>query len=335
VDARGSHRYPVSDQPNNETDDRVNIRNGDDGRAAGPALPRANGPAAPQTGEERGVGPVEPLLTRQWRLVVTEPLSGPMNMAVDEAVMWAHREGLVPPTLRFYTWRPATLTIGYFQSLHREVDVPAVRRAGYDLVRRLTGGRAVLHADEITYSVIIRQELLPGSVLATYRLLSRGLVMGLQALGVPAEVVAARAQGGRGSTAACFDAPARYELTAGGKKLVGSAQTRRRGVLLQHGSIPFTFDLDQVNLLLPGREGVDVARWRAALRRTLARKATSIGEFVQPRPSFTETLQALVQGFANALELELEAVPLTPAEWEHAERLAREKYSTEEWNARR
>ncbi|OAT86349.1 lipoate--protein ligase family protein [Desulfotomaculum copahuensis] len=125
---------------------------------------------------------------RKWRLLQTGAADGPANMAVDEAIMIHHSRGGVPPTLRFYRWDPPTLSLGYFQEPEREVNREACRRLGVGLVRRPTGGRAVLHDDEVTYSVVIAQKYLPGSVVETYRVLSGGLLAGLRLLGVPAEL---------------------------------------------------------------------------------------------------------------------------------------------------
>lgn len=125
---------------------------------------------------------------RRWRLLETGAADGPANMAVDEAIMIHHSRGGAPPTLRFYRWDPPTLSLGYFQDPEREVNREACRRLGVGLVRRPTGGRAVLHDDEVTYSVVIAQKYLPGSVVETYRVLSGGLLAGLRLLGVPAEL---------------------------------------------------------------------------------------------------------------------------------------------------
>ncbi|MEW5933385.1 MAG: biotin/lipoate A/B protein ligase family protein, partial [Bacillota bacterium] len=124
----------------------------------------------------------------RWRLIRDGYHDGATNMAVDEAIMLAHARGEVPPTLRFYGWRPPALSLGYAQKAEREVDLEACRRAGVDVVRRPTGGRAVLHDREVTYSVVISTALFPGSVVETYRRLSAGLVEGLRLLGLQAEV---------------------------------------------------------------------------------------------------------------------------------------------------
>ncbi|MBB4639357.1 lipoate--protein ligase family protein [Longimicrobium terrae] len=170
-----------------------------------------------------------------WRLLNTAPAPGAWNMAVDEALADAVRAG-GPPTLRLYRWNPACLSLGRNQP-GDGYDRDQIRRRGLDVVRRPTGGRAVLHARELTYSVAVRDNVL-GSPRHAYAAVNRALVAGLRALGVDAHLQPAG--GGRAplpSLAPCFEQPVEGEVVAGGRKLVGSAQRRERGVILQHGSL--------------------------------------------------------------------------------------------------
>ncbi len=268
-------------------------------------------------------------LERHWRLVVTPPAPGAWNMAVDEAIVEHHALGVVPPTLRLYGWRPAAISLGYFQSLAAEVDVQACAREGVDVVRRPTGGRAILHDREVTYSVVIAERLLPGDVVHTYRVLSLGLLAAVRRLGVAAELADVPPVGAGGPTAACFDTPARYELEVGGRKLVGSAQTRREGVILQHGVVPFDLQAERLFLML--RVSAD----RGALARTLEQRATDLGRCMGRTPSVEEVQEALAGGFAGALGLELTAAPLSEGELRRAAELAGRKYGQPHWNERR
>lgn len=239
--------------------------------------------------------------------------------------MRAHARGLVPPTLRFYGWRPPALSLGYAQKAEREVDLDACGRAGVDVVRRPTGGRAVLHDREVTYSVVISTQLLPGSVVETYRHLSAGLVEGLRLLGLPAQVKADPPRPGLRS-AACFDAPSWYELVVDGRKVVGSAQVRRGGVILQHGSIPLEFSPARLVALLRLPPG-----WQERLEEDLARHAAGLCEWGRAF-SFAEVVAAMAEGFRRALEVDLEEGILTEGEVREAERLRACKYATWEWN---
>ena len=168
--------------------------------------------------------------TPPWRLVIEEsPRSGAANMAVDEAIAAAAAAGTVPPTLRFYRWHLPTVSLGRHQKL-ADVDEAQIAARGYDLVRRTTGGRAILHTDELTYSVAgpIEEPHMAGGVMDAYLRFSNGLLSGLEALGLVAETASGRTRAARDLSAACFEAPSAYEITAGGLKLMGSAQSRRK-----------------------------------------------------------------------------------------------------------
>jgi lipoate-protein ligase A len=268
-----------------------------------------------------------------WRLLVNGSADGATNMAVDEAILLAVAEGAAPPSLRFYMWEPPCLSIGYSQSMSKEVDLEACRARGVSWVRRPTGGRAVLHTDELTYSIVAPQDepRVAGGVVESYRRLSRGLLAGLHRLG--AEAVQAQKSYAKKPelAAACFDTPSKYEITVGGKKLVGSAQVRRQGVVLQHGSLPLFGDLarlfDYLRLESEGK--------RQALRRVLRERATTLEEVLGQAIPFDEVAKALAAGFAQALNLELEPGQPTARERDLAEKVRRERYATDEWNFRR
>ncbi|KKM08910.1 hypothetical protein SY88_20780 [Clostridiales bacterium PH28_bin88] len=264
----------------------------------------------------------------KWRLLDTGYLDGYTNMAVDEAVMVMHSRGAVPPTLRFYRWDPPTMTVGYFQDTGREIDLPACRERGVQVVRRLTGGRAVLHHQETTYSIVAREDhpVVTGSVLESYLRLSQGLLAGLKSLGVPAEL--SRGTPKQGDSAACFDAPSWYELVAGGKKLVGSAQTRRGGCVLQHGSIPLEMDAGMLFECLR----FDNPAVRDRLKRSFAHQATSLTEVLERDVTHDEAASALAKGFAEALGIKLVPGFLTAEEMSLATELKQAKYATEAWN---
>ena len=182
-----------------------------------------------------------------WRLLVTPPADGATNMAIDEAILYALAEGKGQPTLRFYAWEPPCLSLGYNQHW-RDVDEAACRALGYTWVRRATGGRAILHTNELTYSVITRADdpRVAGGVVESYRQLSRGLLLGLHRLGAQAAQSKGDMPKNPAQGAACFDTPSHYEVTLNGKKLVGSAQVRRKGMVLQHGTLPLDGDITRI-----------------------------------------------------------------------------------------
>ncbi len=268
-----------------------------------------------------------------WRLIIEEdPRSGAANMAVDQAIATACAAGESPPTLRFYRWQPPAVSLGRHQPL-AEIDRAAVEAHGYDLVRRSTGGRAILHTDELTYSVAAPADepRVKGGVMDAYLRLSNALLTGLQTLGVAADKAAADTRVGSDVSAACFEVPSAYEITAGGRKLMGSAQSRRAHYVLQHGSLPLTGDITRLIdvLVLDAEEAV-------ALRHQLATRACTLAQALgvddqAPAVEFTHVAQALAQGFNQTLNLTYQPGQLTPSELRLAAQLIREQYANPEW----
>ena len=181
-----------------------------------------------------------------WRLIVDEPDDGAWNMAVDEAILEAYSGAAQAqaPTLRLYGWNPATVSLGRSQRADGAHDARVLADEGIGLVRRPTGGVAVLHEFERTYAVIGALGAPPftGGAIATYRTIADALRRGLARLGVAATPIEPRRHETRPAGAACFERLGAWELAASGRKLVGSAQARRRGAFLQHGSIPWRAD---------------------------------------------------------------------------------------------
>jgi len=266
-----------------------------------------------------------------WRLLMTDPGSGARNMALDEAIFRARAEGLVPPTLRLYSWQPPAVSLGRFQELDDRIDLAAIRARGYGLVRRPTGGRAILHSDEITYSVVVREtDIRNGQALMTsYQEISRGIEAGLSLLGVQATMGGERGGNERREAlpTICFAKAARCDLVAEGRKVVGSAQTRSRGTILQHGSIPLTLDLDDLLAVLPGRRAEDLETRREKLRRAACGVADVVGRAV----TCGQVAAAIRLGFQGSLGVELVEGAVTPQEAAWAEELETTKYGTAKW----
>ncbi len=253
---------------------------------------------------------MSPWAKSKWRLLLHGSADGATNMAVDEAIGTSVAKGSSPPTIRFYSWFPATLSLGKNQPLS-EVDLSACKTAGYQVVRRPTGGRAVLHAREITYSVAAppTDPRLAGGVLDAYRRLSLGLIEGLKLLGVDVEQAGPDARAGEDVSAACFEVPSAYEISVKGRKLIGSAQRRAQGFVLQHGAIPLVGDVAEIAdfLNLDDEE-------RESLRKTLRKRATTLEEVLGRAVSFHRAAVALAAGFEIALNIELEVGELTSQE---------------------
>ncbi|MBN1450737.1 MAG: lipoate--protein ligase family protein [Anaerolineales bacterium] len=266
-----------------------------------------------------------------WRLLTTPPARGAWNMAVDEAILEHVEHGKTFPTLRLYAWDPPCLSLGRAQPF-MDVDTTRLEARGWDVVRRMTGGRAILHTDELTYSVTgpADEPRLVGTVLESYNRLARALLAAVQDLSLPVEMKEGKAENDGQPNPVCFEVPSTYEITVGGKKLIGSAQARRKDGVLQHGSLPLTGDLTRICLALvfpdePTRE--------AAMGRLLAR-ATTVESVLGQQVAWGTAAQAFVRAFEAQLGLELEAGELSESELARAEELVREKYAHPSWTER-
>lgn len=272
-----------------------------------------------------------------WRLLIDKTADAAWNMAADEAMLLSLASGEAPPTLRFYTWKPAAISLGYFQRADAEIDRTACARQGISVVRRLTGGRAVLHDLEVTYSLVVREgePYIPSGVSASYLFFSRGIVAGLARLGVTAQMqtpaVAESVNARTIRSAACFDAPSHYEITVGGRKIVGSAQVRKDGVLLQHGSILLRFCPEQMTSIM--RFDNEAARMKMTVE--LSRRATDLAKVAGRKIKFAEVMEAVQAGIVEQCGLYLTRGARTFTEKRMLQELARDKYGTEAWNLRR
>ena len=252
-------------------------------------------------------------------------------MALDDAILECVTAGLSAPTLRLYGWSPPCLSLGYAQPI-QDVDRDRLAAFGWDLVRRPTGGRAILHADELTYAVIgpASDPDLTGSVLESYLRLSRGLVAALEEIGLASLARSNGAQPDPESRPICFENPGPYEILAQGRKLVGSAQVRRKGAVLQHGSLPLMGDLTRICQVL-SYEG-EPERQEAGSR-LQAKAATLAGVLGRP-PSWDEAARAFEAGFGRGIGVDLRPGEISPAESERAARLETERYASAGWTAR-
>ena len=237
-----------------------------------------------------------------WRLLLeTDPTDGRVNMARDRAIQLAHARGIAPPTLRIYGWSRPTVSIGRFQR-STDVDRAACDAAGVGLVRRFTGGRGVLHDDEITYSVVAGvQEGLPRSVSASYRVLCGMLVEAYAILGVSARLTA-RTRGDSRSPA-CYLHATQADVSVGDAKLSGSAQVWYEGTVLQHGSIVRDRDAEWEARIF----GLDVRDARALKAETVTLK----GLLGNEAPDNDAIAAALVAGFERTFGVEIQPGSLT------------------------
>jgi lipoate-protein ligase A len=228
-----------------------------------------------------------------WRLLDSGANPATKNMAIDEDLLALAQAGETTPVLRFYAWDPPAVSLGRFQKTGTAVDAEACKRLGFDVVHRITGGRAVLHRRELTYSIVSRIDnpRFPPDILGTYKVVAAGLLAGLRNLGINAEMVS---RGGSHASLvnkadkdpSCFSSPSWYEIVVNGKKLVGSAQRRLSNAFLQHGSILIGYDPALEAEVIPGSAGGGVTCIERELGRTV---------------SYEEVKQAFCVGFCEAL----------------------------------
>ncbi|MDP2689131.1 MAG: biotin/lipoate A/B protein ligase family protein [Deltaproteobacteria bacterium] len=249
----------------------------------------------------------------KWRLIIDRDLPGAENMARDESLLRAGEDGSGGgPVLRLYGWSEPTISIGYAQ------DASAFRGKGLPVVRRVTGGRAVIHGDEITYSITAAcsEPVFSGGINGAYSVISRCIVAALDDMGIEAALARGQRRGGcAGRKDACFHTPSRYEVLAGGKKLAGSSQRRFKRAFLQHGSILFRIDGPlHERVFGPG----------------VTERMACISSF--SRAGKEEMKRALVKRFSEGLSAEFAEGGLTKAEEGLERELRASRYSSGEWN---
>jgi lipoyl(octanoyl) transferase len=267
-----------------------------------------------------------------WRLIYTSPAYGAWNMAADEAILEHIHRGDSPTTLRLYSWDPACLSLGHAQSF-KDVDMERIKSHGWEVVRRATGGRAILHTDELTYSITgpAEEPALIGSVLESYNRLAQALLYAVHSLGLPVEIKEeAQVSNGQNLNPICFEVPSSYEITVQGKKLIGSAQARKKEGVLQHGSLPLIGDLTRICQALIFQS--EDAREKAGAR--LLEHATTVENVLGRRVSFEEAGQAFVKGFEAQLGIQFERGEMSPSEIKRTEELVTEKYAHASWTER-
>jgi lipoyl(octanoyl) transferase len=267
-----------------------------------------------------------------WRLIINSVNGGAWNMAVDEAVLESVANKNQAPTLRLYAWNPYCLSLGHAQSIN-DVNRIALQERGIDLVRRPTGGKAILHADEITYSIAAPQDepRVSGTVIESYQRLSQALLKALTLLGIHADAKAKEASNtSKPVNPICFETPSDFEITANGKKIIGSAQARRLKGVLQHGSIPLFGDISRiVNLLnYPSQEE------RQLTIEMLLKRACTLFDINNQKINWNTAAFALINGFSEVLDISFVKDSISPLEMERAKELVKNKYGNDDWTLR-
>lgn len=276
-------------------------------------------------------------MTEIWNFINTGSKNPYYNMAMDEALLNFVSRGEIDPVIRFYTWNPATLSIGYFQRLQKEIDIDKVKEKGYGLVRRQTGGRGVLHDKELIYSVIVPESHpnMPSTVTEAYKIISQGLLEGFKNLGFETYFAIPRSKEERDKlkqprSSVCFDAPSWYELVVEGRKIAGSAQTRQKGVILQHGSILQDIDIDDLFDMFKFKN----ERLKAKMKENFVQKAVAINDISNQHITLNEMENAFEAGFKKGLNIDFKPLELTEKQLEEVQELE-DKYRSEAWMYRK
>lgn len=269
-------------------------------------------------------------MREKWAILNSGHQDAATNMAIDETLLKWHSEGSIPPTIRFYGWKKPSLTIGHFQNVAKTIDLKGIEKHQCDFVRRLTGGSAVLHDDEITYSIIVSEDhpKISNFINEAYYTLSQGLLEGYRLLGIDADFAPSSKERLKNRSAVCFERPAIYEMIVAGKKISGNAQTRKDGVLLQHGSIPMSFDAEMLFDLFQ----FPSERVRERQRDSFLKKAISINEATGKEHTYDMLQNAFLEGFQNSFNISTEQIELTKEQNEYVAYLVETKYRTDAWN---
>lgn len=273
----------------------------------------------------------------EWKYMSSGTNDAFYNMALDELLMEKVRDKTLPAVLRFYEWETPTLSLGYFQKVSKEIDLEKVKDYGYEMVRRPTGGRGVLHDKELTYSVVLPEDYedMPESVTESYRIISRGLLEGFRNLGLDAHFSIPTTEKEKSElknirSSVCFDTPSWYELVVEGRKIAGSAQTRQNDVIMQHGSILLDVDVDHLFDMFKYQN----ERFKNKMKEAFKEKAVAINEISDKTFTVDDLYPAFKDGFEKGLNIKTTPYELTEKDEERLNEL-REKYISDEWNFRK
>jgi lipoate---protein ligase len=254
-------------------------------------------------------------MKEQWRFLVTNANTAYRNMAIDLAVLKANSEGHVPPTVRFYYWQPSAITIGYFQSLKEEVDLDMCKKQGVDYVRRITGGGAVFHEHELTYSIVIPESHveMPKNIMDSYSRICGAIMKGLKNIGID-------------STYHPIN-----DILSNGKKISGNAQTRKYNTVLQHGTVLLDVDVEKMFSLLR----VANEKMIDKLVSDVKQRVSSIKHVLDREVFFDELLDDMKKGFEDEFNVELIKGELTDYELELSDKFDKERFASYDWNHKR
>ena len=249
----------------------------------------------------------------RFRILPDIETSAAMQMAIDEAILIARVKKQSPGTIRFYSWKPKAITIGYFQSLKKEVDEKKAKVLGIDVIRRYTGGGAVFHDKEITYSICIGEKTAGIDIIKSYEKICGFIIKGMECLNLKAQFKPIN------------------DIIVNGKKISGNAQTRKDGIILQHGTLLLDVDVNTMFSILK----IPDEKIRDKLIENARQRVTSLKQELGKDISFTQAKTALISGFKKTFKAELKEQELSEFEKAAVKKLFKQKYSTKEWNNQR
>lgn len=247
---------------------------------------------------------------KNFRMIPFQYFNAFTNMALDEAIMEGIRNGTSQPTIRFYGWEPSAVSIGVFQGVRNEVNLENTKKNGVDVVRRLTGGGAVYHdrLGEVTYSLIAPLDFFPTNIIESYRVICDDIVFALQQLGINATF-----------------APIN-DILVNEQKISGNAQTRRNGILLQHGTILYSVDVETMFSLL----NVSDQKISDKLIKSVQKRVTSVQD--QTGASMDALKDALIHGFQRNRNIDFG--DYSDIEKQRAQELVQERFNNNSWTFR-
>jgi lipoate-protein ligase A len=254
-------------------------------------------------------------MSEEWRLLLTGASSASKNMAIDRAVLVENSKGNVPPTVRFYEWMPSAISIGYFQSLEEEIDLEMCKVHGVEYVRRITGGGAVFHENELTYSIVIPEShsLIPKNIMESYGNICGAVMKGLDEIGVNSRYMPIN------------------DIISGGKKISGNAQTRKEKTVLQHGTVIIDVDVNKMFSILK----VPNEKIKDKLISDVKERVTSLKDILGRDVLFDEVSGGMKKGFEKQFGIQLIEGDLTSEEKRLTYKFEKECFSAKEWNHKR
>ena len=259
---------------------------------------------------------------KRWRLIPPKEYEPSLNMAIDEALFKEYAEGNSPPTIRFYTWKPDGISIGCFQEPQEILNINKLKDKNITFVRRITGGEAIFHGKDLSYSVVLSEKdlELPKSVKESFKVITSFIINAYKSLGINAGYFSETEDKESPSSSLCFAKKRNFDIKIDDKKIGGNAQKRNKNIIFQQGSIPLYFDLDEINEFFI--EELDCKK----------DNITSLSQVLGKSLSFNEVSNMLKNSFSETFKVTLDEQDLTEKEERQANVLKKEKYENDNWN---